>query len=213
MDNFDYKKYLAEGKLYLSENASLDVDVNTEEDEVEVTYNGESYKSALGDELLFIHYFGDSEYHSENDAPEIFKYLKEKGGELEVDDDEATLTIKMSDLAEGKLNEASKLDQAAGGYPYKMIGNKAVIVEPMDTATKERAIKKAKSLGLRAKPNMQGGINIYTESVNENIQDNQWTAYVKSLINDIRLNGVEQYTGFREDDILEDFENYIADKF
>ena len=213
MDNFDYKKYLAEGKLYLSENASLDVDVNTEEDEVEVTYNGESYKSALGDELLFIHYFGDGEYHSENDAPEIFKYLKEKGGELEVDDDEATLTIKMSDLAEGKLNEASKLDQAAGGYPYKMIGNKAVIVEPMDTATKERAIKKAKSLGLRAKPNMQGGINIYTESVNENIQDNQWTAYVKSLINDIRLNGVEQYTGFREDDILEDFENYIADKF
>lgn len=60
---------------------------------------------------------------------------------------------------------------------------------------------------------MQGGINIYTESVNENIQDNQWTAYVKSLINDIRLNGVEQYAGFREDDILEDFENYIADKF
>ena len=51
-------------------------------------------------------------------------------------------------LAEGRLNEASKLDQAAGGYPYKMIGNKAVIVEPMDTATKERAIKKAKSLGL-----------------------------------------------------------------
>ena len=49
--------------------------------------------------------------------------------------------------------------------------------------------------------------------LNEDVVDNQWTAYVKSLINDIRLNGVEQYTGFREDDILEDFENYLADKF
>ena len=48
--------------------------------------------------------------------------------------------------------------------------------------------------------------------LNEDVVDTQWTAYVKSLINDIRLNGVEQYTGFREDDILEDFENYLAEK-
>ena len=88
--------FLNEGRLY--ENASLEVNVNEEEDYVEVTYNGESYKSALGDELLFIHNFEDDEYHSENDAPEIFKYLKGIGGELLVDDEEATLTIKMSDL-------------------------------------------------------------------------------------------------------------------
>ena len=42
--------------------------------------------------------------------------------------------------------------------------------------------------------------------------DMQWTAYVKSLVNDIRINGVEQYKDFTEDDILEDFENYVADK-
>jgi hypothetical protein len=29
--------------------------------------------------------------------------------------------------------------------------------------------------------------------LNENVIDMQWTAYVKSLVNDIRLNGVEQY--------------------
>ena len=52
----------------------------------------------------------------------------------------------------------------------------------------------------------------FKEFLNEDVVDNQWTAYVKSLINDIRLNGVEQYTGFREDDILEDFENYLAEK-
>ena len=46
----------------------------------------------------------------------------------------------------------------------------------------------------------------------ENVVDNQWAAYVKSLVNDIRINGVEQYKDFTEDDILEDFENYVADK-
>jgi hypothetical protein len=83
--------------LYENE-GEISVNINRKEDEVEVTYKGESYKSALGDELLFIHYFEDDEYHSENDAPEIFKYLKGKGGELEVDDKEATLTINMSNL-------------------------------------------------------------------------------------------------------------------
>ena len=52
----------------------------------------------------------------------------------------------------------------------------------------------------------------FKEFLNENIVDNQWTAYVKSLVNDIRINGVEQYKDFTEDDILEDFENYVADK-
>ena len=52
----------------------------------------------------------------------------------------------------------------------------------------------------------------FKEFLNENVVDNQWTAYVKSLVNDIRINGIEQYKNFDEDDILEDFENYIADK-
>ena len=47
---------------------------------------------------------------------------------------------------------------------------------------------------------------------NGSVIDMQWTAYVKSLVNDIRINGIEQYKDFTEDDILEDFENYVADK-
>ena len=47
---------------------------------------------------------------------------------------------------------------------------------------------------------------------NGSVIDMQWTAYVKSLVNDIRINVVEQYKDFTEDDILEDFENYVADK-
>ena len=52
----------------------------------------------------------------------------------------------------------------------------------------------------------------FKEFLNENVVDNQWAAYVKSLVNDNRINGVEQYKDFTEDDILEDFENYVADK-
>lgn len=47
---------------------------------------------------------------------------------------------------------------------------------------------------------------------NGSVIDMQWAAYVKSLVNDIRINGVEQYKDFDEEDILEDFENYVADK-
>ena len=123
MDNFDFKKYLAEGRIHLSGDVYYFVDVNTEEDEVEVTYNGESYKSALGDELLFIHYFGDGEYHDENDAPEIFKYLKGKGGELEVDDEEATLTIKMSNLEDGEVNTIKEDLTITGEYEGEPVIN------------------------------------------------------------------------------------------
>ena len=42
--------------------------------------------------------------------------------------------------------------------------------------------------------------------------DDQWTLYVKSLVNAIRLNGVDDYIDFTEDDFKEDFDNYIADK-
>ena len=49
--------------------------------------------------------------------------------------------------------------------------------------------------------------------LNENKEiDNMWAVYVKSLVNDIRLNGVEDYVNFKEDDYVEDFNNFVADK-
>ena len=51
------------------------------------------------------------------------------------------------------------------------------------------------------------------DKVNEGVEDNLWASYVKSLINDIRLNGIGEYGRASEGDIIEDFENYIADKF
>jgi len=37
-------------------------------------------------------------------------------------------------------------------------------------------------------------------------------AYKKSLANDVRLNGIEQYADYTEEDFQEDFQNYLTDK-
>ena len=46
------------------------------------------------------------------------------------------------------------------------------------------------------------------------IQDTNtnWAIYVKSLVNDIRLNGVDSYTDYSEDDFIADYEEYIGGK-
>jgi hypothetical protein len=48
--------------------------------------------------------------------------------------------------------------------------------------------------------------------IKEGPEDRDWAVYVKSLVNDIRLNGVGSYKNFSEDDFIADFEEYIGDK-
>ena len=52
------------------------------------------------------------------------------------------------------------VDKVAGGIPYKVEGNKAIISEPLDDSTKERIIARAKKHGYHAAPNQAGGITI-----------------------------------------------------
>ena len=52
------------------------------------------------------------------------------------------------------------IDKVAGGIPYKREGNKIIITEPLDDATKERIMKRAKEHGHHAAPNMSGGVTI-----------------------------------------------------
>ena len=53
------------------------------------------------------------------------------------------------------------VDKVAGGIPYRQKGNTFVITEPLDDATKERIIKRAKEGGYHAAPNQAGGITIH----------------------------------------------------
>ena len=55
---------------------------------------------------------------------------------------------------------AENVDKVAGGIPYKREGNKFIISEPLDDATKERIIGRAKEHGHHAAPNQAGGVTI-----------------------------------------------------
>jgi hypothetical protein len=48
--------------------------------------------------------------------------------------------------------------------------------------------------------------------IKEGPEDRDWATYVKSLVNDIRINGVDGYTDYSEDDFIADYEEYIGGK-
>jgi hypothetical protein len=48
--------------------------------------------------------------------------------------------------------------------------------------------------------------------IKEGPENRDWAVYVKSLVNDIRLNGVGSYKNFSEDDFIADYEEYIGGK-
>jgi hypothetical protein len=54
------------------------------------------------------------------------------------------------------------------------------------------------------------------KNIKEGPEDMYWSEYVKSLVNDIRINGIKNnerdYTTFSEDDFVADYEEYIGGK-
>ena len=50
------------------------------------------------------------------------------------------------------------------------------------------------------------------KNIKEGPEDRDWAVYVKSLVNDIRINGLGGYKNFSEDDFVADYEEYIGGK-
>ena len=121
-------------------------------------------------------------------------------------------------MAYGKTDRAlqENVDKVAGGIPYRQHGNKVIISEPLDDATKERLLKKAKELGYFAQPNQAGGITITLKGgMNERLNGDQQEALMdlqdildraaqlgeeaKQIISDVfpeELRGAEAYDVF-----------------
>jgi hypothetical protein len=69
-----------------------------------------------------------------------------------------------------------------------------------------------KSIISKAKGKMEEvSADFDSEKIIQDINTN-WAIYVKSLVNDIRINGVDSYTDFSEDDFIADYEEYIGGK-
>ena len=184
------------------------------------TYNHyDGYPDGLG-KTLKDHYNNDDK--AEDVASTGYISYIDDDGTINSKYDEAPNRLKLSgDFDEEDMLEiASKVDEYGGDYGY-------VWHEGEWHTVKNRGIRAMAedledSIGARTNPDndtMQEEIKEidYKQKWNQFITENQaidnmWAVYVKSLVNDIRLNGVKDYVDFKEDDFVEDFENYMSDR-
>ena len=93
---------------------------------------------------------------------------------------------------EPELTMKENVDKVVGGIPYRRHGSKVIISEPLDDATKERLIGRAKKHGYFAQPNQAGGITItlkkgmyeeLKESTINEVKEMTFGAYLDDLDN------------------------------
>ena len=197
--------------------------------ETSLAYNHyDGYPDGLGKTLL-------NHYDTEETAKEIANT-----GYISYVDDDGTIhskhnnpanKIKLDGEWEDALEEmAGKINEYGGDYGYIWWEGDGDWVEVKNTGTRSMIDQIANQMS--SATGMFGPVD-ENENENENKNeemvenyktkwnqfitessaiDDQWTLYVKSLVNAIRLNGVDDYIDFTEDDFKEDFDNYIADK-
>ena len=89
------------------------------------------------------------------------------------------------------------LDKVAGGIPYKVEGNKAIISTPLPDDAKERIIKRAEENGYSAKPNMSGGVTIFKEVQLDLPMASELYEQAQQITEDIKLQGAIQPSALR----------------
>jgi len=158
-------------------------------------------------------------------------YLNPETGEIEAKHNEPADKIRLPDNFEDAMREIyQKADSYGANYAYlydfdnaewvdsKMYGSERFIDTFLGTGIETQfssypfddlGVDGDNALELEESNYISKWNNFITE--NQAIDD-QWVMYVKSLVNDIRLNGISDYSQFSESDFKEDFDNYIADK-
>ena len=184
------------------------------------TYNHyDGYPEGLGKTLK-------DHYNNDEKAKEIANtgYISSVDEDGKIDskyDEPANKMVLDDDIVEAGLQIGEKVDEYGGDYGYVWFGDEWMTF-------KNNGIRSIADQFEREMPADGAGIfrvEENKEKMDENYQtkwnqfitessaiDDQWTVYVKSLVNAIRLNGVKDYVDFTEDDFKEDFDNYIADK-
>ena len=85
---------------------------------------------------------------------------------------------------------------------------------------REKMMKGGKAKGKKGFPDLTGDGKVTKADIlkgrgielKEGPEDMYWSEYVKSLVNDIRINGIQDYAKFSEDDFIADYEEYIGNK-
>ena len=189
------------------------------------TYNHyDGYPDHLGKALL-------DHYDSDEKAKEIantgyISFVDEDGKIDSKYNEPANKMVLDDDIVEAGLQIGEKVDEYGGNYGYvwfddqwmtfKNNGIRSIADQferemPADGAG---IFKVEEQLNEKEKEEMEENYQTkWNQFITENqALDNMWAVYVKSLVNAIRLEGVDDYTNFSEDDFIEDYENFMADK-
>ena len=189
------------------------------------TYNHyDGYPDHLGKALL-------DHYDSDEKAKEIantgyISFVDEDGTIDSKYNEPANKMVLDDDIVEAGLQIGEKVDEYGGNYGYvwfddqwmtfKNNGIRSIADQferemPADGAG---IFKVEEQLNEKEKEEMEENYQTkWNQFITENKAiDNMWAVYVKSLVNAIRLEGVDDYTNFSEDDFIEDYENFMADK-
>jgi hypothetical protein len=187
------------------------------------TYNHyDGYPEGLGKALL-------NHYDTEDTAKKIANtgYISsvDEDGTIDSKYDEPANKIKLDGEWEDALEEmAGKVDEVGGDYGYIWWEGDGDWVQIKNTGMRSMMDQIANQMSSatsmfgpvdenKKEEMAENYITKWNDFITENkVIDDQWTLYVKSLVNAIRLNGVDDYIDFSEDDFKEDFDNYIADK-
>ena len=256
MDNFDYKKYLAEGKL-LKEDLTITGEyegkpVINSGDELEeylidimpqatgakdfarkVAFGltDETSSLSLEDQRKLIQFYLDNKQHfgkqgKSSPQPSIISHTSNYNKVVDgLRARKIPSRVKLEDS--GKINIELGFDfpDSLAGKVFDMLDELGVEADIMAETTGGVNVESERIAGgprrdYRREDRDDGDgqdEEWYSESVNEitlkenenAVIDSHWVAYVQSLVNDIRINGVGDYASMSDDDVLEDFEFYI----
>ena len=189
------------------------------------TYNHyDGYPDSLGAAL---EEYYDDDINAKKIASEGYiSYLDLETGEIEVTNpSDRNVKPEITNLTDDEFQSASDIIDLINSYgaDYAYIWSPAVdkwvTFKNSDSKTLymklEQMMPELLGMGTNPENDPQSGdfMNEWNQFINENKAiDNMWAVYVKSLVNDIRLNGVGDYVNFNEYNFIEDFENYVGDR-
>jgi hypothetical protein len=187
------------------------------------TYNHyDGYPEGLG-KTLKDHYNSDEK--AKFVANEGYISYIDEDGTINSKYDEAPNKMKLNgDWEDAQEEMAGKVDEYGGNYGYIWFEGDGEWITLKNTGIRSMMDQIDDKMSLAAsmfgpvdegkKEEMEENYNTkWNQFITENQAiDNMWAVYVKSLVNAIRLDGVDDYKDFSEEDFVEDFENYMADK-
>ena len=194
------------------------------------TYNHyDGYPDNLGAALEAYY---DDDINAKKIASEGYiSYLDLETGEIEVTNpSDRNVKPEITNLTDDEFQSASDIIDLINSYgaDYAYIWSPAVdewvTFKNSDSKTLymqlEQMMPELLGMGTNPENDPQSGdfINEWKKFLNEDKEidsaaiDNMWAVYVKSLVNDIKINGVGDYVNFNEYNFIEDFENYVGDK-